>query len=119
MLNYFGEWDAPCTDEIPKIATPVGEECLWCEQPIAAGDGGGTYYSGQITHKECSLRQVMGGIGHHVDHGRYCHDDSDAGLGMRLSSILVWRTVVDHHHFSADDLDDLREMAALPTEEGT
>ncbi len=42
-------------------------------------------------HRECQLRTVMGGIGHLVDHERYCHGvGPDAGLSRRRSSLLVW-----------------------------
>jgi hypothetical protein len=35
---------------------------------------------------------VTGGIGHLVDHNRYCRGEAgpDAGLSRRASSILVW-----------------------------
>jgi hypothetical protein len=37
------------------------------------------------------LREVMGGIGHHIAHEYWCtqHHDPDAGLTRRQSSLLV------------------------------
>jgi hypothetical protein len=63
--------------------------------------------SGFAQHRECSLRSVMGGIGHIVDHARYCHGDlgTDAGLPYRVSALLVWMhlqgTTVDEGVLSA------------------
>jgi hypothetical protein len=48
----------------------------------------------QPMHKACALREVMGGIGHLIDHQHFCKDlgDPDAGLPYRLSALLttVW-----------------------------
>lgn len=109
MINKaFGEWDAPVTDDAEWIDTPVGDTCVWCQEKIKEGDNGRKYGGYSITldangkpegisdlwteHKECSFRNVMGGIGHLVDHERYCHGKlgTDAGLSRRESSLLVW-----------------------------
>lgn len=97
----FGEWDAPVTDDhTPLGSTPVDLPCVWCQEPIQDGDNGriatlflwgGVPVGGHIEHRECSLRNAMGGIGHLVDHGRYCHDiGPDAGLSRRHSSLMTW-----------------------------
>lgn len=87
----FGHWDAPATDDDEPIAAPVGNICMYCKEAIQLGDNGRITPMGQIEHRECSLRAVMGGIGHLVDHDRYCRDlGPDAGLGFRQSSLLVW-----------------------------
>jgi hypothetical protein len=46
-------------------------------------------------HRECSLREVLGGIGHLLDHKYYCRGlhDPDAGLTYRESALLVWTWV--------------------------
>ena len=89
--GVFGEWDAPATDGLPTIETPVGEKCFDCEETIAAGDNGMVNLNGLIVHRECSLRMVLGGIGHLVDHDRYCLGvGPDAGLARRTSALLVW-----------------------------
>lgn len=48
-------------------------------------------------HRSCMLREVMGGIGHHIDHEHFCvgQGDPDAGLGTRLSGLLV-DTLIQH-----------------------
>ena len=44
-----------------------------------------------VAHRECMLRNVMGGIGHLMDHDHFCLDchDPDAGLSYRQSALLV------------------------------
>lgn len=46
---------------------------------------------GQPMHRECLLRNGLGGIGHLIDHDHFCDylGDPDAGLSYRLSSLLV------------------------------
>lgn len=102
---FFGDWDAPITDNGVRIPTPVGEKCIWCEETIIEGEAGGIYIDGHITHKECNLRQTMGGIGHLVDHGRYCREAGpDAGLSHRQSALLVWRWFVHNEHITKGEL---------------
>jgi hypothetical protein len=75
--------------------TPIGEHCGFCEEPIEAGDRGLFVYTTQRevpAHRECSFRQVVGGIGHHEDHDFWCSSmrDPDAGLSYRQSALRVW-----------------------------
>jgi hypothetical protein len=97
--QVFGEWDAPITDGDERIETPVGNTCVWCAEAIAEGDNGRIAPMGYTEHRECSLRQVMGGIGHLVDHPRYCRGalGTDAGLSHRDSALLVWEYFQDTH----------------------
>lgn len=43
------------------------------------------------THRECGLREVMGGIGHLIAHEYWCTQkhDPDAGLSYRHSALLT------------------------------
>jgi hypothetical protein len=45
----------------------------------------------QPMHRECSLREVIGGIGHLIAHEYWCrqHHDPDAGLTYRQSAMLT------------------------------
>jgi hypothetical protein len=47
--------------------------------------------SPMVAHRECSLRCVLGGIGHLMDHAHFCGEmrDPDAGLSYRHSALLV------------------------------
>jgi hypothetical protein len=42
-------------------------------------------------HRACALRNVLGGIGHLLDHDHFCTvlGDPDAGLDYRTSALLV------------------------------
>lgn len=55
----------------PPVATPVGELCLHCGEPIAIEDSGvimpfldSTGPRQAAEHRECLLRQVFGSVGH-------------------------------------------------------
>jgi hypothetical protein len=97
--QVFGSWDAPVTDHDEPIYTPIGNVCAWCQQAVEAGDNGRISPMGFTEHRECSLRNVMGGIGHLVDHERYCRGElgTDAGLTRRDSSLLVWEYFQQTH----------------------
>jgi hypothetical protein len=85
------------------VDTPVGFVCVLCEEPVGPDDQGsfmGTTeqpYFGPV-HRECSLRGVLGGIGHLQNHLAFCVDkhDPDAGFSYRESALLVWSWVQDH-----------------------
>lgn len=108
--GVFGDWDAPVTDGLPEVPTPVGLLCPYCNVQIRPGDNGAMTLSLDPHHRECSLREVMGGIGHLVDHDKYCAPEGlgpDAGLTRRQSALLVW----DHYNgetITDDDLEALR-----------
>lgn len=109
-MNFFGEpWPSGTCDDGTQVATPVGEHCELCDEPIQIFDQGsfiGTMHgeegqwviSQAPVHKECSLRSVLGGIGHLENHLAWCVEkhDPDAGLGYRASAIMVWGWVSDH-----------------------
>jgi hypothetical protein len=75
MNKLFGPaWEgSPIANEAPRVATPVGEKCIWCDEPIAEGDSGivlpyirhgkGTWVA---QHHECELRQMFGSVGHQM-----------------------------------------------------
>jgi len=92
-VRAFGDWDAPVTDGAERIDVPTACACMYCREHFEAGDNGCIFPTGFAAHRECSLRSVVGGIGHLVDHGRYCRDElgPDAGLPYRISALLVWR----------------------------
>lgn len=102
--QVFGEWDAPVTDHDERIDAPVGNLCMRCEDAIADGDNGRVSVTGRTEHRECSLRGVMGGIGHLVDHDRYCRGvGPDAGLSYRASALLVWEFCQRTHLEPSDE----------------
>lgn len=44
-----------------------------------------------VMHRECLLREAVGGIGHVLDHSLWCvlRSDPDAGLAKRHSAVCV------------------------------
>ena len=63
--------------------------CELCDEPCDAA------FEGVVTmhaHRECLLRDCMGGIGHLIAHEYWCgppRNDPDAGLSRRHSALLV------------------------------
>jgi predicted RNA-binding Zn-ribbon protein involved in translation (DUF1610 family) len=110
---YFGElWPSGLTDEADPIPTPVGQKCMNCGEEIMEGDQGVRFINGPYQHRECGLRNVMGGIGHHVNHAKYCHGPlgTDAGLSYRDSALLVWDWYVNGERVTEQELDILRQV---------
>lgn len=109
-VRAFGVWDAPMTDDAEWIDPPIGERCMYCREAIEADDNGAIMPNGFVQHRECSLRSVWGGIGHLVDHARYCGGElgPDAGLPYRVSALLVWAMCVDKITVTPDHLDWIR-----------
>jgi len=74
MTAWFGtSWGAPFNVVALQIAVPVGETCLWCEEPIAAEDSGVRmpYLSdgpprAVYQHVECFVRSLLGSVGHQL-----------------------------------------------------
>ena len=99
---YWGEdWGAPvCEGAVQSNTPPWGELCGYCREVIVEGESG-TYTTMlwaqgpmlEPVHKECSLRMVLGGIGHHLNHTRWCVEqrDPDGGMTFRESALLVWQ----------------------------
>lgn len=55
--------------------------CDLCDEPVV----------GATRHRECLLREGLGGIGHLLAHHYFCttRHDPDAGVSYRLSALLV------------------------------
>jgi hypothetical protein len=110
--GFFGQrWDAAIVDEAVPVPTPVGELCMYCREAVQEGDQGTINAGGWIGHRECGLRNVLGGIGHLVDHLRYCKGDlgPDAGLTRRQSALLVWERFTLGRVFTCEQIDRMRE----------
>lgn len=110
-VKAFGTWDAPVTDGAERIEVPLDRVCMSCERAFLAGDNGAVMPSGYAQHRECVLRSALGGIGHHVDHARYCRGElgSDAGLSPRQSALLVWRHLIEGVPVTEAELTAMRE----------
>lgn len=63
--RYFGgNWGAPFLLNGEEVPVPIGEKCIWCLEDFVDGDQGFFYFNGPATHRECGVRQVVGGVNH-------------------------------------------------------
>lgn len=73
-MRYFGKKTGQL-EECNRAATPVGEPCARCEEPIVEGDSGvmmqhgvlvdqGWSYVERPLHYECFMRSVAGSVMH-------------------------------------------------------
>lgn len=81
------------------MAEVFDPNCLLCGEEIVVTDMPpqliGTLGGPRYAHRECNLREVLGGIGHLVAHEYWCKQqhDPDAGLTYRQSALLVYQWV--------------------------
>lgn len=110
MNGWFGEpWPAPdyrapvCEDDAFHVETPVGAECVQCQEAIEEGDRGtlmsvvtaGPTVHVQPVHAECSLRSVMGNHVHVAGKCRFVGDCSARStLSYRNEARAVWDMTV-------------------------
>lgn len=125
-IYYFGEpWPCSVCDNprSERVQTPTDRLCFSCDEPIEE-DQQGTFMGNGIDpalgpylviHKECLLRDGAGGIGHLVDHVRYCHSElgTDAGLSRRASSLLVWDVIAKGRVVTEADLERARQFSRI------
>lgn len=74
--TFFGEpWPSELCNLLEPGPTPVGEDCMFCEEAIVEGDrgswvqavgfgDGGPYPCWHPTHRECQIRELLGGLPH-------------------------------------------------------
>jgi hypothetical protein len=79
-------------DQHPIV--PPFDSCVYCEEPLLGNVAPGVIGTPEGIrhgHIECSLREVLGGIGHLIAHDYWCTErhDPDAGLTYRQSALLV------------------------------
>lgn len=100
MIKYFGpakfrkEWEV-------QTATPVGQMCVLCREPVADGDIGTINGVDQVAHYECSMRSVIGSVGHQM--GRCsCFggtEEDPEGLTRRQAAIAAARLWDERHSY--------------------
>lgn len=62
--------------------------CYLCDEPILPSEDRADINID--AHRECSLRSVLGGIGHLIDHAHFCRGvGPDAALDYRTSALMV------------------------------
>jgi hypothetical protein len=64
--------------------------CASCDEPIESLDV--VRIAPGFAHRECAMREVLGGIGHHEDHSYWCLNvgDPDGGRTRRQSALEVF-----------------------------
>lgn len=62
--------------------------CAYCDEPVL---GSQALTASHLAHRECGIRDVVGGIGHLMCHEHWCvrMRDPDAGRSYRASALLV------------------------------
>lgn len=79
-MDWFGPAPfSPACLDTTHAATPVGDACVWCEEPVAAGESGYLVpYIGDgpvrlvAYHVECLLRCTLGSVAH-LEHRCSCY----------------------------------------------
>ncbi len=68
----------------------MSDTCVLCSEAIGRGEEAVPIHPDRA-HRECALRAVVGGIGHHEDHQRWCNvaGDPDGGRTYRQSALEV------------------------------
>lgn len=110
--SFFGApWPSGVCDDGEQVETPVGQICMWCDEAIIDGDQG-TFiavwtearpgaFAYRPQHRECSLRSVLGSIGH-LTKTCSCYKTGDEvfedppGLSRREAALEVWEYVTVH-----------------------
>jgi hypothetical protein len=113
--GWFGQpwWSHICYDEDGRLLEemrkpfPAGEDCMYCGEMLnkAAGDSGQAMpchttegNSIRHAHKECRMRQGLGGLAHLEGRCR-CHGGTDyetPGMTARQEALAVWAWVQEH-----------------------
>jgi hypothetical protein len=91
-MNYFGPEKFRQDWEI-QVPTPIGQPCILCQESVVSGDIGTIDSQGMITHYECTMRSVVGSVGH--QQGRcQCFggtEEDPPGLTKRQAAIAACR----------------------------
>jgi len=107
-MTWFGEpWDAPLNEECERQATPVGELCLRCEEPIESWASGVTMVcidaagaTRRPQHLECFIRSSVGSMGHLLGrcscHGGHEEDPPDLSVRDAARAAVLVLLEVPH-----------------------
>jgi len=106
-LQWFGAaHGAAFEEDTPHAATPVGETCARCGEPIAEADDGwlvDSAASGQWKalpfHHECHLRGIIGGINHQLGRCTCCggtEPPDPIDMSRREAAVLAVKHWIDN-----------------------
>ena len=94
-MKYFGP-ECSRKEGEEQVPAPVGQPCIWCDEPIGALDMGTIDNGGSITHYECLMRSVLGSSGHQLGNCFCCGGvgpGDPVGLTRRqaaVHAVAVW-----------------------------
>lgn len=116
MKWFSGQPTTPaCEDAFnERVDVPVGWECVWCEEPIEAGQRGfmiphlegerGKFHEvayGRPWHHECFIRSIIGSVGHQMHvcscYGGYAGDPE--GMTKRQAAIAAFILFTNRQEF--------------------
>lgn len=86
-----------CEDDSIRVDTPVGSQCLLCQELIKKGDRGTITFTSSTTHIECQMRAVLGNHLHVRGECSYtgeCNEKST--LSFREEALEVWAWTQQH-----------------------
>jgi hypothetical protein len=86
------------TAALSDATADPNEPCVLCDETIANGET----FDRSTVHRECLLANIIGPLGHHLDHDFWCINmaDSHCGLGVRLANLDL-AALVDRHGLEA------------------
>ena len=65
--RYFGKmYTAPVYFDAEQVPVPLGEPCVFCNEPCVEGDDGFLDILNHALHRECQLRAAVGSITHQL-----------------------------------------------------
>lgn len=50
--------------EEEQCSVPVGWPCFWCEENVGVADQGMIDHTGNVYHRECFMRPIIGSVAH-------------------------------------------------------
>lgn len=92
-MCYFGQRHPAPIYQLESVPVPVGETCVFCEEPILDGEDGFLDAGKHALHRECMLYSIFGSVSHQMKVCR-CYKgpeavDCEDGLSMRQGAKLA------------------------------
>ena len=83
-------WFGTIRGQGAAVPVPVGSLCYHCEEAIVAEDSGIQYPDGDVAHRNCHLRQIIGSVAH-VERRCGCYvsgseENDPPGLSLRQAA---------------------------------
>jgi hypothetical protein len=98
MIKYFGPAKFR-KDYEEQIEVPLGRTCILCREPILEGDIGTINGADQVSHYECTMRGVVGSVGHQMGRCKCFNgtEEDPPGMTRREAAIAACRLWDERH----------------------